>query len=435
MKANIKHNSLTDIPNIKKIDYTFYYFTVFFLTMCFARLVTDSTGTNEIYVFHFNSNLKVLIIFCVFYTFVALLRRLAIDHIAISLISLVVLGIIPFAYAEITSSYWGNYFPILIAFTSYFICRQSKADLSDKIYTVICIVSVIISLQVIITEYNIFSSLSFANFNNVTAKAVMNIPIGSSNMIAAYLLPLTIFIITYSKGGRKFLPFLIIMLSLYALILCRSKNAISVFVILLLFICIKKVVGYFIKDRSVNGQTKILFLTLMAPFFAVLVLIVFKVISFVISDLQFTYYSPIANPFLNYLDTITSGRISVFQDEIQRFTKHIFLGNGFGAILGEAKSHNWIIELLVQRGFIGLFIYLYCIISIFKNGMKYYRNDAFIRASINLLLIIFIQGLAEVSVFSVGFDFLIWSTAGFLMARVSMLKKNQLSKQSEDTVR
>jgi len=75
---------------------------------------------------------------------------------------------------------------------------------------------------------------------------------------------------------------------------------------------------------------------------------------------------------------------------------------------------------------IGLFIYLFCILTVLRNGFKYYRTDRFIRASVNLLLVIFIQGMFEVTVFKIGMDFLIWSISGFMIARVIVLtRKNK----------
>lgn len=412
---------------VKKNDNTIFFFFMIIMIFCFGVVSTDNTVDliKQVYVFHFNLNIKMLIGIFIFFTLVSVFKRPNMDKISSGLIASAVLGLVPLMYVENTSSYWGNYLPVLISIFSYTICSQSKVDFSNKLFKITCLVCIIISVQVIATELNYFSSLSFGNFSDVSVKALMNIPIGASNLIAAYLLPMLIFINSFK---RNIFTFCISLLTIYALILCRSKNALSVIMLFVFFIVIKKIYSFILNDKSVNKKTKIFITITATTFFGFIFIFVLNMVGSIVSDLQFSYQSPIANPTLNYLDSITSGRILVFQNELTRFTDHIFLGNGFGSTFGQAKSHNWIIEVLVQRGIIGALIYVSCLVTIFKSGLKFYKTDKFIRAGINLLLILFIQGLAEVTVFTSGIDFLIWSISGFIISRSKQLKlQNKLN--------
>jgi len=408
----------------KKIDYTVLYFFSVFIILCFVKANTEDVIKN-IYVYHFNLNIiPVIIGICVFFSVVILFRRRPyLDRITVGLFYSALLGIIPIVYAENINHYWGNYLPLLISLISYTICTQSEVDFPEEIYKIICLVCVIISIQVIATELNYFSNLSISNFNNVSVKAFMSIPIGSSNLIAAYLLPMVGFINSFKRNK---LTFIVTVLSIYALILCRSKNALSLAILMVCFLIIKKVYMFILKDYSVNRNKKLIILSLISLMFGVALIFVLNLLGKIISDWEFSlYFSPYSNYIMNYLDTISSGRIVVYQIELMRFTDHIFLGNGYGYNLDYLRSHNWIIEILVQKGIIGLAIYIFCLYNIFKNALQYYK-DSFSRASINLLLIIYVQGLFEITIFTIGMDFLIWSISGFLIARSSFLRKQTI---------
>lgn len=407
-----------EINNNKRLDFAGVFFLFIFMVLCFV--LTDNS-TREVAVFHIKANRLVIIMgISAFFIFVSFFKKQRIDKITGALLVSATLGILPYSYSDYVGSYWGNYFPLLISVIAYYICLQSKGDYVERIYRILCLVSVILSLQIIITEFGFFSGLSFGNFNNLLIKGAMNLPIGSSNLIAAYLLPIIVFLVSYK---RKTLTILVTLLSTYALILCRSKNAISIILLILFFVLARKVYGYIFRDKTANRNQKLIAILAVSVFFGLLLILGLYVLNAIIVDLQFEYYSPYKNTVLNYLDSISSGRIAVYHHELIRASEHLFFGNGFGYELGQTKSHNWIIELLVQKGIVGLFIYLFCIISVFRTGLRHYKDDRFIRACIHLLLVIFIQGLFEITVFTVGIDFLIWSISGFMMARVIRIQK------------
>jgi O-antigen ligase len=184
----------------------------------------------------------------------------------------------------------------------------------------------------------------------------------------------------------------------------------------------KKVIKYILKDRSVNKKTKVIIMLLVTAVFGGILAFVMNMIGLVIKELSFSYFSPYTNPIVNYLDTMSSGRVVVLQEQLTRFTNHLFLGNGYSYNIGETKSHNWFLDLLVQRGFIGTVIFIFCIKSIFKSSKPFYSTDKFTRAGVNMLAIMLIQGLFEITFFTISIDFLVWSMAGFLIARRRFLK-------------
>lgn len=405
---------------MKKFELSLKYFTILFLAFCF--IAPNSEGleviSNNIYVFNLKLNLMYIIIAILVTSMIGFLfKKFTLDNISVALLVALPLGIIPLLYVE-SINYIGNYFTLLVVFASYFICRNSKYDTSDYVYKIICIVVIIISLQVIYTEYSYFTTLSISNFFDVSVKAFMKIPIGGSNKIAAYLLPMIFFILTYRRN--KF-SIIIVSLAIYALLLTRSKNAILVLGVVIVFLVIRKVYKFIIRDKSVSKGIKLFLLTIVTIILVFLALLIFNKVFNIIYQLRFNgYTSSINNEFLNFIDELSSGRVSIYLNELGRFGQHMFLGNGFGYELGYPRSHNWIIELLVQRGILGFIVYMYAIAKSFK-VLNSNLNDKFIKASKSLLIIIFVQGLFEITVFTMGMDFLIWSMIGFSISKARLI--------------
>jgi hypothetical protein len=403
-----------------KSTITWFYFFAFFLALCFIDEVNLDEPTKISTVFHINaSKLYVLIGLCSFFVLITLFKKPHFDKVFAGLVASASLGVLPLLYIENSYNYWGNYLPLLITVAAYFICVQTKSDVSEKIYKILCLICSIISIQLIATEYHLFGGLSLGDIQNVEIKGSMKIPIGESNFIAAFLLPMLIYIFTYK---RTKLTYLVSILTVYGLMLCRSKNALGLVMLIIFFMLTKKVIKYILKDRSVNKKTKVIIMLFVTAVFGGILVFVMNMIGLVIKELSFSYFSPYTNPIVNYLDTMSSGRVVVLQEQLTRFSNHLFLGNGYSYNIGETKSHNWFLDLLVQRGFIGTVIFIFCIKSIFKSSKPFYSTDKFTRAGVNMLAIMLIQGLFEITFFTISIDFLVWSMAGFLIARRRFLK-------------
>lgn len=400
----------------KSIDDTVLYFIVFFIALLFVQ---QHPGDAGLFAYHFNISKNIIIvIIAFFFIFMSITKQMYVDDITFLLLLSVYLGVIPFFYAANINSYWGNFLPLIVSLVSYHICRQSKIDFSKTILWILYFVCLVLSIQVIAIELSYFSNLYLSNLTNTLAKSNLKIPIGDSNLIAAYLLPLVIFIVSFKKN---IITFIVVAMSTYALILCRSKNALILIMLLLFAYVVNTLYHCLLKDTSLDIKYRWLVLIIIIVLIGMLLFGLLTTAFGIISKLKFSYDSPYNNEVLKYMDTITSGRVIIFQNELIRFSKHPFLGNGFGYNLGQKRSHNWIIEIMVQRGIIGLLIYLLCIEKVFKTGMRFYKKDTFVKASVNMLCVVFIQGLFEVTVSIVGIDFLIWSISGFLMARAKVL--------------
>ncbi len=402
----------------KKTDYGLLFFLLCFLILIFT---VDNMNINDAKIYVYTLNIKKSLAFtgvCMLFTCISIIRKPYIDEVAVILLFSALLGVVPYIYAKNISHYLGNYVPLIISFASYYICRQSKGVPLQAVVNIFYFVCTVVSMEVIATELHYLGKLSITNFANPYAKAFLKLPIGDSNLIAAYLLPLIVFIMTLKPNC---FGSVIVAIASLAIVLCRSKNAIALMILIVCCVIAKKFLKWVVRDKPLDKKYLCLFLVLVFIVFSGLFVGATKLIGIIIRDLRFSYSSPYSNQVLNYLDSISSGRLVIFQTELGRFLQHPLLGNGFGYDLGQAKSHNWIIDLLVQRGIIGLLLYGWSIVKVFNKGLKFYKSDIIIRACINLLCIIYIQGLLEVTVFTAGIDFLIWSISGFMTARVKQI--------------
>ncbi|WP_214755821.1 MULTISPECIES: hypothetical protein [unclassified Exiguobacterium] len=399
---------------------------MFFIILMFIMLLFTNQSSNGLYVgsdygmisvFHIKINTIFMLLSICFISFMYNLKNIYFDKVALLLFISAVLGLIPLMYSKNIDNYIGNYIPVVIAFFSYWICLQATKDYYKYIYRVFMFVTIVISLQVISTEINFFNTLSLINFNDHYAKGSMIIPIGSSNLIACFLLPLILFLLVYKKN---LITFSVVILGLYALLLCRSKNALIIFAAICILVPLYRVVKYIIKDQTVSSKLKISFLGFITLIGFIFFTLLINLSEFLINDLSFNYFSSLSNPFLNYLDRISSGRVTVYLDQLSKLNNSIFWGNGFGYSFGETKSHNWIIDALVQKGIIGTIIFIMALFLIFKKS-SFYLKDKFVTSTLVLLSLILLQGMFEISIFTAGIDFLFWSMAGLLMSRIQFL--------------
>lgn len=382
-------------------------------------------------VFSFSVNTIYILILLSVLFFLLNFRKFNYDLILIILITSSVFGLVPLLYSS-TDNYLGNYFPLIISTITYFIFLQSDEKIGHKLYKLFSFVILVISAQVIYSEWNIFSGLSFGNLQLVSAKGNLAIPIGSSNLIACFLLPMLAFVFFYKKNTYTLL---ICLIGLYALLLCRSKNALIILLVITVLIPFYKFLRKIYTDKYLKTNKKITLFIILFIIFCISIVFVIDVSKIIINDFSFNYFSSLSNPFLNQLDRMSSGRVTVIIEQFNSQNNYYLFGNGFSYSLGEAKSHNWLIDLIVQRGIIGFFLYVVCLTYIVTNT-KSFIKDKLLKCLMISWTIILIQGLFEISLFTAGIDFMFWSISGIVLSRVRYLKYkgSKIKQQNEQLI-
>lgn len=299
------------------------------------------------------------------------------------------------------------------AFSSYTIWRNIAKEIDiNKLKHFINYFILLLSIQTI----SIFSLSYFES--SVVLKQFIEVPIGSSNFIAANLL-IGIVFLQFNFKKSKF-DVSIIFLGLVSLLLTYSFGAIiSLFIILF--------IGF-----NVNEKEK----TLIKQLFNVSMFIglMFFLYNFFIN------YSPSQDNFLNNIfrnismklnqlqdgniERLFSGRITLFNNSIDNLKKNPILGSYYGIDYNEQSNvmtHNLFLEALSSFGLLGFFT-LFSSLSIvmFRMFNNIKKNNLLITPLFLALLSGIIHGFIEPNFFSLSFEFIWWTIAGFGMGKMQV---------------
>lgn len=317
-----------------------------------------------------------------------------VDGIAVSLISRAIICVVPLMYIENATGFSTHYYVVLVTFCAYFIFRNNKSIQLQSFYNIVLMFSVIWAFQVLYTFWYCevdFWDLSYKNY--------MRIPIAASNVIAAYISPSFLLLLTTDYTSKKN-KIILSTLFTFSLLLTKSRGGILSFMICyILYICIIK--------YKVN-KFKLLFVGIIIYWSLSLMWNIPEVQMFM---LGYDVEGQSVNA-----TSLSSGRLDIFQSELKRFLIHPLFGNGmvFNQYTSKSGAHNFIIELLVQSGVIGTATYVIPILYVLKK-LFLRLDDKNIAAWTFFVLTYIVEGLIEVTFFNYTTDILFWSTLGLLM--------------------
>ena len=381
-----------------------------FITFLVILFIAQGDQGDVISFYHFNGS-KIIIYILTFTLIVSLIiifnKNIYFDFISYLLFFRLGLYVIPILYIPTVENYWGNYFAVISSFLAYFITSQrNDRDITKSINKINTFFVIIICIQVFYAFFYLVQQ--YGNLNINLFKAYLIIPAGASNYIACIILPF-LFFVYYSQVSKK-LKLFIVIVSIMALLIIQSKNAMLV---LILFITIQIIISYFKfitnnKDLKKNKLSVIVFTLIFIGFLVLISIFALKYFM----DKWYMGMSISGFSIYELVNALTSNRLYVYESEIARWGNHLFLGNSLSYTLGDSKSHNWIIELLVQVGVIGFVVYLAALFIWIKKIKNYVKQDQFLKSCMFFVLIILVQGLAEVSLFTVIIDILFWSVLG-----------------------
>lgn len=301
---------------------------------------------------------------------------------------------------------------LVLAFLGYFICSNYK-PLIYKIKDIICVYSLIISIQVILTYL-----LNFIKFGSIL-KSTLEISIGESNYIAANLIVCLFYLLYRHKKNKK--EYLAIIASGIALIMTMSFGVIVSFIVV-------NLIYLLMVDRDK------LFKFIVYGF-------IFIIISSIIITLIRNKPNIYLTPFVEYLDNkilaiqngdiraLTSGRNLLYEYSWQKFLKNPLLGqfkfDAGDSIYSTFRSHNLILESLIQFGIIGSIFFFIPLMHILSKNIKsiYRAKNKEIKIVFLAILAGLIHGMVEPNFFALEFEFLWWSLAGISVAKIRLDNK------------
>ncbi|RIX45870.1 hypothetical protein D3P08_26685 [Paenibacillus nanensis] len=392
------------------------------MTTIICLFVSDKELFLSLYI---NGSSVTFYIFTLFIPVILLLLngKFYIDFITAILMSRLVIYIVPLLYTNNVEGYWGNYFAVVASFVAYFVASQNQTNgnevVQKKVSIILALFLVVSSAQVIFVFLKLTREFGSLNINLM--KYYLVTPVGGSNYIACIILPLLIFV--WNFNTNKLIKYSSVMLALVSLVIIQSKNAIIVLIIFIGF----KVAKLFVKNmRSYIGSSdnKAFGLGLTLFIFILGISVIYMIVNYVLMKwnmgMSYNEYS-----IYEMINALSSNRLNVYLSEMIRWSNHIFLGNGLGYELGYTRAHNWLIDLLVQSGVIGMALYIAALLLWFRKIRYDISNNKFIKASFLSILVFLIQGLAEVSIFTISVDILLWYLIGLSVAVVNSVRMNK----------
>lgn len=363
----------------------------------FADIVVSYIQANKVFV-----HLGVTVLFIIITLPIMIKDKVKIDGILISLFIFnltVIMHIFDTNY-DVTQ-FWGNYLNIIISLITYFIFMQYSGNY-NKIINIFTLFGVLLSIQVLLTAL-----INQVPISNIYYKTYMRIPFAASNIISSAILP--IIFLTKLSLGKSLKRDVFIGIMVVGVIFTKSRTGL-ILLILFWIICMYKNI-----DKNKYKNSKYMLLTIFVIIFLMIFLTREKTVEILIGY---------ANKSNLSIDSLSSGRLSIFIKEIQRGLGNFIFGTGIGYEKGALSgAHNILIDLFVQTGISGVTNYIVAITILFRlrRHIKYdYQKGLLI-----FLYILFINSMVEVCYLNYINDVLFWSIAGLLRSSINLTESKR----------
>lgn len=301
--------------------------------------------------------------------------------------------LIPLLYIASSDSFLVHYLTVIITLFSYIIARNSRWRYERLISLVLISFAIILCIQVIMTFFKIPVPYLERSY-----KYYMRIPLAATNVIAAYLVPI-FYLLIFNLHIKKIIKILLSIVFIASIILTKSRGGITCLLLTLLIYIV-----------LFNNKFKVQY-----KFFLVVVLVLGGYILFQLPEIQL-FLMGFSDEGAD-MNSLSSGRLDIYEAELHRFLKHPLFGNGmvFNVETSNTGAHNMIVELLVQSGLIGIILYFIPILIVFSHALKY-RNVQGMMGWLLFITAVLMHGMVELNFFNYCTDIFFWSACGLIMS-------------------
>ena len=271
-----------------------------------------------------------------------------------------------------------------------------KTESYNLLRYVILSFAIILSIQVVLTF-----RLIDINYFDLLYKNRMFIPIAGSNVIASYIVPvICMFLVTFDSKSKYLKPFILLALFI-GLILTKSRGGV-----------VTLILTYVVYRMFIKSRFKISYAILI-----VIALFVVMQLLLSIPEVELFFLGFTADDSAVDARGLSSGRLTIYQHELERFLSHPLFGNGmvFNKYTSLHGSHNLIIELLVQSGIIGALLYIYPVCRVLKKAFNN-LDIPYMKGWLLYIIAMLIHGMFEVNFFNWSTDLIFWFSCGVIMS-------------------
>jgi len=366
----------------------------FMLCMLVFLFVTNSFDVKDAFidsphiVFPFYVIFIILAILSFFAFFLLIDKSVKVDFVCFLLFIRLIVHFIPIYGIGITPHFAINFITSVICLIVYLIMYNLTKEKKFFI-DVVCVFYFVFAIQIIV-EF-LLSPVTLTSFS-MNFKSEIATPMGSSNALAAKLVPFFAFVFCNCKNKGKLCS---VLLALFAVIATRSRTGCANFVIITYMLLVWN--GRFSKKLIAN------FLGIGFLFVIILYYFLF-------------YYGFLDKIFYTELSS-SETRFLFWRDALDIFFAHPITGVGFYYDVLAKNPHNVILDILMRSGLIGLVILVSVSLSILKN-VRGKLNDDYVRGCFMGIVAFFFHGLFEIVFFSYIADFMIWTLIGAMMGYI-----------------
>lgn len=240
-------------------------------------------------------------------------------------------------------------------------------------------------------------------------KAEIATAVGKSNFVASHLLICLLLVTLWPSAVQAWIKWSSAALIATALLLTSSFGALVVLVVVALMATVLK--G---ESRRVMFGTVALLGGLSVMYLAAWLLGLAGQVSEAVTisfdrfDKKLGYWSA------GDIGALGAGRSDLFELAVEQIEAAPWFGSAsFIDVAGQAtRAHNWILDALVARGFVGLCTFVGAVAAVLAVTRGAARDDWWVKVALLALVAGLLHGLLEPNFFSRTFDFLWWMLAG-----------------------
>lgn len=375
----------------KKIDIKYKQnYTIIVLLLFTLLFISESQAitNNGVIIPFIKSNASIIFLSILTFSILIILffkRKVYFDWVTLILFFRFVLGLIPMLYIDIPQSYFGNLVTSAFPFLIYFVMSNIRVN-QKVINDIFLLTGIIIAVQCLYAFY-LIGAYGYANYLDLFYKKYIVIPVGASNNIAACILPLLIMgNLTIKKKSCNILYTILLCV---AIIITKSRTGM---ILATAFFGVR----LFIRR---NRKIKLWHFVFVIIFFIIGTILLISSSKSILNLLikLFSGFSSSGDG----LDSLLSGRLSVFSNVFGAIKLHPIFGNGVSyEIFDNLRTHNAFLTVLYEHGIFGLMFFISFLFLSLKRVHKYKKvNDINYAFSIAIIFI-FINSMVEETLFT-----------------------------------
>jgi len=274
-------------------------------------------------------------------------------------------------------------------------------EVKSFLLKVSCLFTFILSVQIILL---FIQSVLIKQLGWNYVKSTIEVPLGRSNYLAAFLIIFLIYIDNIMPSSLK--KYFIISMGVVGIFCSMSDGAYIV------------MGAYFLPSFFMKIKKSVFIGKINYRAFVALALV-----TIVIGYIFMRYWSVVSEAFQHFLrDTFyvddmrgfLNGRDSVYTNSVNIIKNNWLFGIGLGTLIGHTtRSHNLILQLLVSGGIVNLIIFMYIYIKTFVLNFMERKESEFARAVMLVMLFSFINSMFEPTYQSIMYDLIMFTFMGF----------------------